>query len=74
MFKQISDLLNGGDNNICNELACVVELVTDICNEVSHICNEVSHICIMKLVIYIMKLVIYAIFPVFIMLEHVDKT
>jgi hypothetical protein len=67
MFKQISDLLNDGDNNICNELACVVELVTDIC-------NEVSHICIMKLVIYIMKLVIYAIFPVFIMLEHVDKT
>jgi hypothetical protein len=61
MFKHISDLLNGGDNNICNELACVVELVTDIC-------NEVSRICIMKLGIYVMKLVIYAIFSVFILL------
>jgi hypothetical protein len=57
MFKQISDLLNGGDNNICIELACVLELVKDICNEVSHICNEVAYV--RKLAIYVMKLVIY---------------
>jgi hypothetical protein len=50
MFKQISDLLNGGDNNICIELACVLELVKDICNEVAYV---------RKLAIYVMKLVIY---------------